>query len=348
MSIPRSSWLAPVAAAGVFAGTNVWYLRRMISGPGSRFSLFARRLYNFDTLVFPAGLAASAASFRPKGTGAAFSIAGALVAARVYATHIEPRVLAVRRIRISTPKLDRPVRILHITDMETDAVRSQEAKVIDKARELNPDLIFHTGDLLAPVEPATYESELPKMAEVWSAIEPPLGKLAVAGEVDLPILGRLLRGIGGLKALDGDAVILEAPGLRLNVLGLTFEQSCNDNAMEVRHVVTEWLDSAGPRDFTILIGHRPDYILTAQDYPIDLCLAGHTHGGQIQVPMIGPLMTHSRVSDDLARGFHEVGQTRLNVSAGVGFEHGHHFPAVRVNCPPEMTLIELIPERDEP
>ncbi len=332
-----------LAPAALFLGANAWYLRRMMLSE-KRFSLYAGRLYDLDTLLFPAALAASAPALGGRGARAAVAVAGLCVAARIYATHIEPKILRVRRVRLRTPKLGRPVRILHITDMETDAVRRQEPKVIGRARDLRPDLVFHTGDLLAPVEPATYESELPKMAAVWAELEPPLGKICVLGEVDLPIRERLGKGVGGLKSLDGRSKRISGDGFCLNVLGLTLEQSCNRDPDELRESVREWLAESRPGDFTILAGHRPDFILAVKDLPVDLCLAGHAHGGQVRIPGYGPLKTHSQVPDEWSAGFHEIGRTRLNVSAGVGFEHGNRFPAVRFNCPPEMTLLDLIPE----
>jgi hypothetical protein len=79
------------------------------------------------------------------------------------------------------------------------------------------------------------------------------------------------------------------------------------------------------------------------DVPVDLCLAGHTHGGQIRIPLVGPIVTLSYVPRSWARGFREVGATRLNVSAGIGCEHAAELPSMRLFCPPEMTLIELRP-----
>lgn len=336
------SWLPVALQAAAVAGANAWLWRQMRSDK-ARFSLHARRLYNLDTLLVPAVLAATAPVLRPKVRAAALGVAAACVSARIYATHIEPRRLLVRRLRLVSPKISRPVRIVHLTDMETDSIGRHEEKVMEKLRRLNPDVVFHTGDLLGPQEPATYDSELPGMQALWEGIEPPLGKWTVIGEVDRPIRSELCAGVGGLQALIGEKRLLEASGLRLNVFGLSFRQSTNDDPERTRQAVSDWLREAGPGDFTILLGHRPDFILSVHDQPIDLCLAGHTHGGQVRIPFFGPIETNSKVPDSWSIGFHQIGRTRLNVSAGVGFEHGHHFPELRINCPPEMTLIELVP-----
>jgi predicted MPP superfamily phosphohydrolase len=81
---------------------------------------------------------------------------------------------------------------------------------------------------------------------------------------------------------------------------------------------------------------------------IDLCLAGHLHGGgQVRIPFIGAIpfiydaLVH-RVGSDFPRkwtaGYHEVGNTRINVGVGTGGAH------VRFNCPPTITLFTLRPE----
>ncbi len=64
----------------------------------------------------------------------------------------------------------------------------------------------------------------------------------------------------------------------------------------------------------------------------------------IFLPFVGPLITFTRIPRDWARGFREVGRTRLNVSAGIGAEHAHGLPSIRINCPPEMTLIHFVPD----
>jgi hypothetical protein len=74
------------------------------------------------------------------------------------------------------------------------------------------------------------------------------------------------------------------------------------------------------------------------DLDIDLCLAGHTHGGQIRIPFFGPVVTLSNVPKEWAMGYRKVRNIRMNVSAGIGSEHAGDLPAIRFNCPPKMSL----------
>jgi predicted MPP superfamily phosphohydrolase len=78
----------------------------------------------------------------------------------------------------------------------------------------------------------------------------------------------------------------------------------------------------------------------AIEHGIDLYLCGHTHGGQVRLPVIGAVLTSSRLGRRYVMGHYHEGRTHLYVSRGVGFE-GLGAPRVRLFCPPEITLITL-------
>jgi len=94
------------------------------------------------------------------------------------------------------------------------------------------------------------------------------------------------------------------------------------------------------------MGHAPDYILDIVDLDIDLCLAGHLHGGgQVRIPFLGPVPIiyeeilqswGSHFPREWAMGYREVHNIRMNVSAGVGSG-----ASIRFNCPPSMTLFTV-------
>jgi predicted MPP superfamily phosphohydrolase len=94
--------------------------------------------------------------------------------------------------------------------------------------------------------------------------------------------------------------------------------------------------------FHIVLGHAPDFALGS--VPADLLVAGHTHGGQVQLPFIGPLVTLSHVPRAWAAG----GLTRLDddrflvVSRGIGMERDLA-PRLRFLCQPQLVVIDLKP-----
>ena len=90
----------------------------------------------------------------------------------------------------------------------------------------------------------------------------------------------------------------------------------------------------------VLLYHSPELMPQAVQMGIDLYLCGHTHGGQVRMPIIGPLLTSSNLGRDYVMGHYEEEQTDLYVSTGVGLE-GLSAPRVRLLAPPEITLVTL-------
>ena len=95
-------------------------------------------------------------------------------------------------------------------------------------------------------------------------------------------------------------------------------------------------------EIRILMSHRPDSALALTPHSrIDLIVAGHTHGGQVQIPFIGPLITFSKVPRSIAAGgLHEMNGNLMYVSRGLGWEHGQA-PRIRFLCPPEISMLTL-------
>ena len=99
--------------------------------------------------------------------------------------------------------------------------------------------------------------------------------------------------------------------------------------------------NSNPKRFSILVGHNPNFALE-QPLP-DLYLAGHTHGGQVVLPFLGPLITFSDLPNAQVSGRTDFpnGST-LIVSQGIGMER-YDAPRLRFLCPPELVVIDLMP-----
>jgi hypothetical protein len=90
--------------------------------------------------------------------------------------------------------------------------------------------------------------------------------------------------------------------------------------------------------FKLLLAHSPDILPAAARHRVDLVLAGHTHGGQIRLPWLGPLVTRTRISRRYAWGLTTCGDTLCHTTSGAGCS----FPPVRLDCPQEIVLLELV------
>lgn len=317
------------------------------------FATAVRIVYGFNTLAMPLvllltgallfRLTRSAESAKKLRRVATFwTITGLMLfGLRVYATHIEPHRLQIREVTIASAKVREPLTVLHITDIQSAGIGAYEARVFEKIRALDPDIILHTGDLLQPISPRTHKTELPKVAALFESLPSACKMYMVQGDTCGPMFNAQPEDTGGIAYLHDTDTVITRPNDRIRIYGLTLGASTLGT--QARDEVDRWLQ-ADPDAFNIVMGHRPDYILKMNDLPIDLCLAGHTHGGQIRIPFFGPPIIFSHIPRDWARGFRETGSTRLNVSAGIGAEHAHRLPSIRINCPPEMTLIHVVPE----
>ena len=266
-----------------------------------------------------------------------------LLALRHYVTSVEPQRLIVHRVRLQTPKLTKPVRLLHISDIQSGGITDYEAAIFAQIQALEPDLILNTGDFLQVVPPATFASELPKLLALIRAANPRLGTYGVFGDTERELYGIPADQLAPLTMLSSRSAQIDTGGGVIHLHGLSLYQS--KNQIWATRSVEQWLETSGQGTFRILFGHAPDYSLKVGEMPIDLCLAGHTHGGQVRLPWYGPLVIDSEVPSDWARGFRRIGIPYLNVSAGAGSNRYEGLPPLRFNCPTEMTLIELVPMR---
>lgn len=315
-----------------------------------------QQAYDFNLGYLPLGLLVLAVFFAGLGLTwagsrkALFTFCGIyiflavdLFALRYYVTYIEPQRLVLREVRIQTPKVQQPIRILHISDIQAGSIGEYEEKIFARIAELKPDLILNTGDYLQVVPPATFESELPKLVKLIRTLNPKYGTYGVFGDTELELYRVPKEALEPLDLLSSQTVNIDTGAGVLSVHGLSLYQS-NQSEWAMR-TVQQWLDQSDDGEFRILMGHSPNYAMGMAEQPIDLCLAGHTHGGQVRLPFIGALTTYCEVPKDWARGFRRVGIPYLNVSAGAGSNRRNGLPPIRFNCPTEMTLIELVPMR---
>jgi hypothetical protein len=263
-----------------------------------------------------------------------------LLCTYVWSSHIEPYMLQVRRVEITSDAITRPLRIVHLSDIQTPTIGEYEREVFARVADLEPDLVVHTGDVLQPPT----ATELTKVAGLFASLEPPYGTFNVEGDVDRDLTVADWREFdrrARTTTLHDEAITVATDAGTVRILGLTGGMSRTLSREQVR----SWLDAGSPdAALDIVIGHAPDYILNIRGERVDLALAGHTHGGQVRVPLYGPPLTLSRVPRDWASGHTLVDGTHLNVTTGVGAERAHGLPPIRFNCPPEITLIDVRPK----
>jgi len=258
-------------------------------------------------------------------------------------TNVEPEHLVVKHVRLETPKLTETVRLLHISDIQAGSIEDYQVELFNQIQLLKPDLIINTGDFLQVVPPATFDEEWKKLFSLIQSVNPKYGTYAVFGDTERELYQFKPTELEPLQMLSSRSQSIVVEGGFLSLLGLSLYQS-NSGEWAMRSI-DQWLANSNSNEFRILMGHSPDYALSVKEKPIDLCLAGHTHGGQVRLPIFGPLVIDSDVPKEWSRGFRRIGIPYLNVSAGAGSNRFEGLPPLRFNCPTEMTLIELVPIR---
>lgn len=264
-----------------------------------------------------------------------------IAAVSLYATWIEPFRVQVTTAELRSSKLDGnlPVRLLHISDLHVERITSRERELLDLVENLAPDLIVLTGDYLSlsSVHDQQARTEVRCLLEELCARSPaPVYVITGSPPVDLKhIVPGIFDGVDITWLLD-EAVNVAINDQRIRLVGLRCTRERSRDAPRLRDLLS------GVRNdlFTCLLYHSPDLMPEAVDVGVDLYLAGHTHGGQLRLPVLGALVTSSAFWKRYEMGRYEEQETTLYVSRGLGME-GLGAPRARFLAPPEVILWTL-------
>jgi predicted MPP superfamily phosphohydrolase len=257
----------------------------------------------------------------------------------VYATCFEPFRLGVTHIELETPKLTagKRVRLVQISDLHIERITRRERDLVERVNALGADYILLTGDYLS----LSYASEPRAIAEarqVLGALRASVGLYAVRGthQVDpnatLPVLFDGLP----IRWLRNEHLTVSQDGYRMAFAGA----SCT-RRRDIDVPAAERALAGVPEDvFTVFLYHTPDLVPQAAEGGVDLYLAGHTHGGQIRLPLYGALITATDAGKRYEMGRYDVNGLTLYVSRGLGME-GMAAPRARFLCPPEIVCIDI-------
>lgn len=273
-----------------------------------------------------------------------------------YAAGIERRRWTLRQSTLPVLAADaRPLRVLHISDLHLTPRQHSKQRWVARLAELEPDLVVNTGDNLA--HPRAVPAAIAALGPLLD-----LPGLFVFGSNDYfgptpknpaRYLVKSSRRSHGepLPWRDLRAALLErgwhdATHARIDLTASGLEVAAA--GVDDPHLGLDRYDRvAGRREgapaLRLGLTHSPEPRVLdrfATD-GYDLVLAGHTHGGQLRVPGIGALVTNCGLDRSRARGASRWGaHTWLHVSAGLGTSP---FAPVRFACPPEATLLTLVP-----
>jgi predicted MPP superfamily phosphohydrolase len=215
--------------------------------------------------------------------------------------------------------------ILHLTDLHYTGTiqRSFFEEVAKIARDMPADLVVMTGDLIDD------ERLIDWLPTTLGCLDAPLGCWFILGNHDW--------------RLDSDKIRKAMTDLGWkDIASRTAEIEHNDHTLAIGGSEVPWMGrhpdfSETPDDaFRLLLSHTPDNLPWAKRNGVDLMLSGHNHGGQVVIPILGPVYAPSVNGVRHASGAFWEPPTQLIVSRGVSGKH-----PLRLNCKPELTRLIL-------
>ncbi|MBI2956244.1 MAG: metallophosphoesterase [Acidobacteria bacterium] len=224
------------------------------------------------------------------------------------------------------------LRLAQLTDIHHGLyTRLEEVeRAVELANGLDPDLVALTGDFVS--HSANF---IAPMARALGRLRARLGVFAVLGNhdfrVDADSISQALEE-QGIAVLRNRHVRLARNGSAVVVAGV-------DDVDYWAHDLERALLGVIPKTFTILLCHNPVVLPAAAAHGIDLVLAGHTHGGQVDFPRVRSFLDRRglRLPARLRHGLEQLGETQMYVSRGIGTVV---FP-FRLRCPAEIPVLRL-------
>ena len=218
----------------------------------------------------------------------------------------------------------RPIKVVQFSDVhlgKTYGVRDLK-KIVNKINQLNPDVIVCTGDLLDSAPDVSHREEI--IAEL-KRLNAPYGKYAVYGNHEYRNDGdsvyRHMMRKAEFNLLVNEASEITIEGKQFTIVGLDDWFSGKMNITVATKELTE-------SSYNILLVHEPDIVEELLDFPIDLQLSGHSHGGQFRLPVLGELYT-PQMAKKYVKGMYHFSDNPIvlyvNVGTGTTIIRGRFF-----------------------
>lgn len=279
-------------------------------------------------------------------------IAGGLILILIWAFFVEPNWHRLKRVKISIPKkIRKPITILHLSDIHFQKKLGSKKRFFQRLSMLNPDLIFLTGDIIDS------DDGVDTAVRTLSGLRARYGMFMVLGNHDyydyrfkdvvlyhagLTKLSEqrnnVSRFTSELKKIG--VTVLVNRSIRLEVHGNPVLIGGTDDPVTQHIDFEKALHGLSPNTLNILLTHHLDSLMKLSHRGVDLVFAGHTHGGQLRIPLLGPIVCESRLPRRYLAGLHEYKGMMTFVSRGLG---ASRFTFPRFACRPEAIWFELLP-----
>lgn len=319
----------------IFCGLVAVYI--LAKGIGRLGRWAARQLRRAPTAEPPIG--PSALTRRQFLARATYAYAAAGVGLSAYGIWSAERLPVVTRRTLFFPDLPLPLhglRIAHLSDVHAGVLMGEEKmkELVQQTNALGADLILQTGDMID-----ISQAYIPEYVRAFRDLHAPLGVVTVLGNHDR-YTGQdaVIKGVrdAGQVFIRNESHIIERGGAALALIGIDDPRNWRADDPQDDDLETALRQTPPAAEaFRILLAHRPGAFDGAVPRGIPLTLAGHIHGGQFYIPVIG--WSPGRLITKYVMGHFQNGASQLYVSRGIGVVG---IP-LRVFAPPEIALFEL-------
>ncbi len=256
-----------------------------------------------------------------------------------YAYGIEPLQIEIASVELLLPRLAAEFdkyKVVQLSDIHLDNIQMDSARlagIVAQINQLTPDLIVITGDFITASHHKTGAVSADELVRPLRQLNATDGVFGILGNHDheqAPAMVQDVLQTAGIIELRNDVHTLKRADAALHIAGV-------DDVLEEKADLNQVFAKLPENGAAILLAHEPDFAdTTAETGRFDLQLSGHSHGGQIAVPLLGPVILPP-YGKKYPQGLYQVRNMLLYTNRGVGMVP----PRVRLNCQPEITAFTL-------
>lgn len=249
--------------------------------------------------------------------------------------------LIVKTYTIETKKVTNPIRILFIADLHSVYFGAEQNELIKNIEEQKPDIILLGGDIADNHIPHIGTMDLlESISEDYPCYYVSGNHEYWSGEIDR--IKELIQGYG-VTILEGERSTIVANSQIIQICGIDDPEVGEEIFSQQMEQAFQDIDT---NIYTVFLTHRPERIEQYINYPSDLILSGHTHGGQWRIPYIlnGLYAPNQGYFPKYSGGLYKLKNTNMIISRGLK-NKVRKYP--RIFNPSELVLIELLPESQD-
>ncbi|MEK4933024.1 metallophosphoesterase [Bacillus sp. FSL M7-1345] len=258
-------------------------------------------------------------------------------------SYLQNNLISISEINITSSKIPssfKGFKILQLSDLHNKKFGENQNVLIKKVKNLNPDIIVITGDL---IDSKSYDAEISLQVLREIVTEYPVYFVTGNHEQWSGKYNSLEKELKkyNVTVLRNEHVSIQKDGQEINLLGIDDPEFTSGNRDEehiVKSEIRKAKDGINSDGFKVLLSHRPEFFEEYVDEKVDLVLSGHAHGGQVRLPFIGGLVAPNQgILPKYTAGLYEKQNTSMIVSRGLG----NSIIPQRVFNRPEIVVVQL-------